>query len=193
MESYVDLTPTAADSRAPIREEFSVDLRDLRVMILGAGGAARAIALECAKSNCERLVIANGTFEKGERLAEKLRDFFQGPKVFGPVPRFQAIPWEGTAFRFQIANIDLIVNATPVGLNRGDPSPIAVAITGSSLDGLRHVVFGERHAAWFRPHGSRGAAPPTDYRCCCIRARWHLKSGSSAKRRWKSMRKALSL
>ncbi|HLW35753.1 MAG TPA: hypothetical protein VKS98_08855, partial [Chthoniobacterales bacterium] len=44
-----------------IREEFSVDLRDLRVMILGAGGASRAIALECAKSRCERLVIANGT------------------------------------------------------------------------------------------------------------------------------------
>src|SRR5437764_13348228 len=48
-----------------IREEFSVDLRDLRVMILGAGGAARAIALECAKSQCERLVLANRAFEKG--------------------------------------------------------------------------------------------------------------------------------
>ena len=35
-------------SRA-IREEFVVDLRDLRVMILGAGGAARAIALQCAR------------------------------------------------------------------------------------------------------------------------------------------------
>jgi len=107
-----------------IREEFSVDLRDLRVMILGAGGAARAIALECAKSHCERLVIANGTFEKGELLAEKLRNFFEGPKVFGPVPRLQAIRWEDAAFQFQIANVDLIVNATPVGLNRGDPSPI---------------------------------------------------------------------
>jgi shikimate dehydrogenase len=107
-----------------IREEFAVDLRDLRVMILGAGGAARAIALECAQSRCERLVIANGTFEKGQLLADKLRKFFEGPKVFGPVPRLQAIPWEEAAFQFQIANIDLVVNATPVGLNRGDPPPI---------------------------------------------------------------------
>ncbi len=107
-----------------IREEFSVDLRDLRVMILGAGGAARAIALQCAKENCERLVIANGTFEKGQKLADSLRDFFSGPKVLGPVPRLQAIRWEESAFRFQIANVDLVVNATPVGLNRGDPSPI---------------------------------------------------------------------
>jgi len=108
-------------SRA-VREEFSVDLRDLRVMVLGAGGAARAIALQCAKENCERLVIANGTFEKGQQLADSLRNFFEGPKVLGP--RLQAIPWEERAFQFQIANVDLVVNATPVGLNRGDPSPI---------------------------------------------------------------------
>lgn len=116
-----------------IREEFSVDLRDLRVMILGAGGAARAIALECAKSRCERLVIANGTFEKGEQLAAKLRNFFEGPKVFGPVPRLQAIRWEESAFQFQIANVDLIVNATPVGLNRGDPSPLPSRVLAPHL------------------------------------------------------------
>ena len=110
-------------SRA-VREEFSVDLRDLRILVLGAGGAARAIALQCAKENCERLVIANGTFERGRALADSLRDFFSGPKVFGPVPRLQAIPWEEKAFRFQIANLDLVVNATPVGLNPGDTSPI---------------------------------------------------------------------
>ena len=119
-------------SRA-IREEFSVDLRDLRVMILGAGGAARAIALQCAKENCERLVIANGTFEKGEKLANKLRDLFTGPKVFGPVPRLQAIQWEENAFRFQIANLDLIVNATPVGLNRADPPPIPARLLAPHL------------------------------------------------------------
>lgn len=116
-----------------IREEFSIDLRDVRVMILGAGGAARAIALECAKSRCERLVIANGTMAKGEQLAEKLRSFFEGPKVFGPVPRLQAIPWEEAAFQFQIANVDLIVNATPVGLNRGDPSPISSRLLAPHL------------------------------------------------------------
>ncbi|MEP6698890.1 MAG: hypothetical protein ABJB09_04095, partial [Verrucomicrobiota bacterium] len=70
-----------------IREEFSVDLRDLRVMILGAGGAARAIAFQCARENCERLVMANRTFEKGKKLADELRDFFSGPKVFGPMSR----------------------------------------------------------------------------------------------------------
>ena len=111
-----------------IREVFSVDLRDLRVMILGAGGAARAIALQCAKENSERLVISNRSVEKAQMLADQLRDFFAGPKVLGPVPRLQAVPLEEAAIRFQIANVDLVVNATPVGLNRGDPSPIAARL-----------------------------------------------------------------
>jgi len=110
-------------SRA-IRELFSVDLRDLRVLVLGAGGGARAIAMQCAKENCERLVIANRTYEKAKKMADDLRDFFAGPRVLGPVARLQAIAWEESAFRFQIANIDLIVNVTPLGLNRSDTSPI---------------------------------------------------------------------
>jgi len=41
-----------------IRSEFSVDLRDLRVMVIGAGGGSgRAIAMQCALENCERLVL----------------------------------------------------------------------------------------------------------------------------------------
>jgi shikimate dehydrogenase len=107
-----------------IREEFSVDLRDLRVLVIGAGGAARAIALECARDNCERLVIANRDPEKAGQLAQSLRDFFAGPRVLGPVARLQAIGLEEAAMRFQIANTDLVVNATPLGLSRGDAPPV---------------------------------------------------------------------
>jgi shikimate dehydrogenase len=145
-------------SRA-LREEFSVDLRDLRVMILGAGGAARAIALECAKANCERLVIANGTFEKGKQLADKLRDFFQGPKVFGPVPRLQAIGWEENAFRFQIGNIDLIVNATPLGLSRADASPIPARLLAPHLM-IYDTIYSRQHTPFVSAAieaGARGA------------------------------------
>jgi shikimate dehydrogenase len=116
-----------------IRQEFAVDLRDLRVMILGGGGVARAIALQCARENCERLVIANRTFVTAQKLAEELREYFAGPKVLGPVPRLQAIPWEEAAIRFQIAHLDLIVNATLLGLNRSDPSPIPARLLAPHL------------------------------------------------------------
>ena len=60
-----------------IRTEFSIDLRDLRVMIIGAGGGTgRAIAWQCALENCERLVLVNRTLEKAIALAEQLRPFF---------------------------------------------------------------------------------------------------------------------
>lgn len=119
-------------SRA-IREEFSVDLRDLRVLVLGAGGAARALAMECARENSERLVIANRDFEKAKKLAEELRPFFAEARVLGPVPRLQAIPWDEAAFRFQIANVDLLVHATPLGLHHADDAPISMRLLAPHL------------------------------------------------------------
>ena len=145
-------------SRA-IREEFVVDLRDLRVMILGAGGAARAIAMQCAKENCERLVIANRTLEKGKKLADELRDFFAGPRVLGPVARLQAIAWDEAAFRFQIGNIDLIVNATPLGLHRSDPSPIPARLLAPHLM-VYDTIYSERQTPFVSAAieaGARGA------------------------------------
>ena len=119
-------------SRA-IREEFSVDLRDLRILVVGAGGAARAIALQCAKENCERLVVANRDVAKAQALCEQLREFFAGPRVLGPVPRLQAIALDEGALRFQIANVDLVVNATPLGTGRADAMPIATRLLAPHL------------------------------------------------------------
>jgi shikimate dehydrogenase len=120
-----------------IRSEFSVDLRDLRVMIIGAGGGTgRAIAWQCALENCERLVIVNRTLEKASVLAEKLRRFFAGPRVLGPAARLEAGPWDEAAMRIQLANIDLIVNATPLGMNPSDPAPIP-----GRLLAPHHMVF----------------------------------------------------
>ncbi|MEY2505274.1 MAG: shikimate dehydrogenase [Verrucomicrobiota bacterium] len=111
-----------------IREEFAVDLRDLRILLLGAGGAARAIAWQCAKENCERLVVANRDSGKSAALVEQLRPLFAGPRVLGPVARLQSVTLEEAALRFQIAHTDLVVNATPLGLNRNDPLPVPVRL-----------------------------------------------------------------
>jgi len=139
-----------------VRQEFAVDLRDLRVMILGGGGAARAIALQCARENCERLVIANRAFDTAQKLAEELREYFAGPRVLGPVPRLQAIPWEETAIRFQIAHLDLIVNATPLGLNRSDPSPIPARLLAPHLM-VYDTVYGEGRTSFVSAAIEEGA------------------------------------
>jgi shikimate dehydrogenase len=105
-----------------IRSEFSVDLRDLRVMLLGAGGGTgRAIAMQCALQHCERLVLVNRSLEKAKQMIDELAGFFAGPRVLGPVARLEAVPWEERALRFQLGHTDLVVNATPLGLKRTDP------------------------------------------------------------------------
>jgi shikimate dehydrogenase len=120
-----------------IRTEFSVDVRDLRVLVLGAaGGTGRAIAWECALENCERLVLVNRTYEKAEALAERLRPFFAGPRVLGPATRLEATAWEEAALRAQLSDVDLIVNATPLGMNLSDPSPIPARLLSP-----HHMVF----------------------------------------------------
>ena len=119
-----------------IRSEFSVDVRDLRIMILGAGGGTgRAVACQCALENCERLVLVNRTPGKANALVEQFRPFFAGPRVLGPA-RIQAIAWDESAIRLQLADIDLIVNATPLGMNTSDPSPIPARLLAP-----HHMVF----------------------------------------------------
>lgn len=120
-------------SRA-IRAEFSVDLRDLRVLLLGAGGGAgRAIAMQCALEGCERLVLANRTIEKAEQLTAELKSAFVDARVSAPVARLEAISWEERSLRFQIANTDLVVNASSVGMRRSDPSPIPASLLAPHL------------------------------------------------------------
>jgi shikimate dehydrogenase len=120
-----------------VRNEFSVDVRDLRVMLIGAGGGTgHAIAWQCALENCERLVLVNRTYEKARVLAEQLRSYFAGPRVLGPTARLEAVTWEESALRAQLADIDLIVNATPLGMNPSDPTPIPARLLAP-----HHMIF----------------------------------------------------
>src|SRR5438105_10943703 len=90
-----------------IHSEFSADVRDLRVLIVGAGGGTgHAIAWQCALENCERLVLVNRTLEKANALAEQLRPFFLAPRVLGPAARLKAIGLDESAMRMQLADID---------------------------------------------------------------------------------------
>ncbi len=123
-------------SRA-VRHEFSIDLHDLRVLIVGAGGGTGgAIAWQCALENCERLVLVNRTLVKASALVERLRPFFVAPRVLGPVARLEALAWEESALRAQLPDIDLIVNATPLGMNPSDPAPVPARLLAP-----HHMIF----------------------------------------------------
>ncbi len=126
-------TDGAGFARA-IREDFAVDVRDLRVMVLGAGGGAgRSIAVQCALEGCERLVLVNRTAEKATSLAAELAPHFRSDRLVGPAERLAAIPHESTALRSELEQVDLVVNATSLGMKRSDPSLLSPSMLTPNL------------------------------------------------------------
>jgi shikimate dehydrogenase len=108
-----------------IHEEFLVDVKDLRIMVVGAGGGAgQAIAAQCALEGCERLVLVNRTVEKAQQLAGRLTRYFESERLEGPGERLEVFPIDSPHLAGETDHIDLIVNTTSVGLKRTDPSPL---------------------------------------------------------------------
>ncbi len=120
-----------------LREEFSLDANDLRILVLGAGGGAgRAVATQCAIEHCERLVLVNRSHEKSLLLAGQLAPYFRDDRLAGAVERLQAVPWDEKHLAEQLENTDLIINATSLGMKRADPD-----LLPSHLLQPHHLVY----------------------------------------------------
>jgi shikimate dehydrogenase len=74
-----------------------------RVLVLGAGGAAQAVATALVDAGCASLRVASRTPERGQALAVRLRNVFPGRLVAAEEA------WPPPA-----GDADLVVNATPV-------------------------------------------------------------------------------
>lgn len=81
-----------------------------RVIIIGAGGAARAAVFGLVGEGCASLTLANRTLGRAQRLAEEARAV--GVNAV-------AIPAEQAALARVLPEVDLIVNATSVGMSHG--------------------------------------------------------------------------
>lgn len=114
-------------SRA-VRESFDTELRDLRVLVLGAGGGAgRAIAMQCAEEQCPALTLLNRSLDKLEPLLDDIA------KVY-PFDRVSSGDLSDLFLKIGLANSDLIVNCTALGMNPGERSPVpAKYLTASHL------------------------------------------------------------
>ncbi|WP_159886697.1 shikimate dehydrogenase [Paenibacillus puerhi] len=58
-----------------LKEETGLDLRGRKVLMLGAGGAARGVGYAIAKEGAAHIYIANRTKSKAEELAESMNGF----------------------------------------------------------------------------------------------------------------------
>ena len=86
--------------------DAGIELKGRGAVILGAGGAARAMTVELAKAGVKRITIVNRSEAKGKALASLLNAKTQAKAEY--------IPWTGTYPIPQDA--DIVVNATSVGM-----------------------------------------------------------------------------
>ncbi|HWA86831.1 MAG TPA: shikimate dehydrogenase [Opitutus sp.] len=103
-----------------VREDLGIDLAGTHVLLVGAGGAARAAAVECLRRGCASLAIANRTSANLDALLA----------VLAPVVRATGILARG--FTPTTAPVDLpagtlVINATSLGLRESDTAPIDLA------------------------------------------------------------------
>lgn len=94
---------------AALREDLKMELRGAKILLLGAGGAGRTAALKLASENVAELFLANRTVSKAEAIAGEIKKQFPSVKVSVGYPN---------------ANVDLILNATSLGLKPDDISPL---------------------------------------------------------------------
>ena len=117
-------------------------MQGLRVLVLGAGGAARGVLEPLLRERPKELLIVNRTAEKARQLAAEFADI-------GPL--------EGGAYALIGSRaFDLVINATSAGLSDEMPQLPGTVLTERSccydmVYGAQPTVFmrwAAHHAAW---------------------------------------------
>lgn len=109
-----------------------IDPVGMSAIVLGAGGAARAVAVGLLRHGVTELAIANRSPERAESLCWTLQDKF--PRV-----AVKPLPLDAGVLRTRLAKATLLVNTTSVGM-RGGPDPDGSPVPVDALS-ERHIVY----------------------------------------------------
>lgn len=116
------------------------------VLILGAGGAARAIAVEVGLAGAAQIAVVNRDESRGQQLVALLNEKVHVPSRY--------VKWEGN---FDVpSDVDVVINATSIGL--GDASarvPISVQTLEPDMV-VADVIFNPPETRLIRDARSRG-------------------------------------
>lgn len=125
-------------------DEHHVRLPGMRVLLLGAGGAARAAAAALATSGVSGVTICNRTLQTAKDLSEYCTRL-GADSTYGPLP--DKVPEE----------FDMVVNATAAGMG-GTPYPVN---TGTILEGtiMYDMVYRPITTAFLRAGIDAGGHP----------------------------------
>ena len=94
-------------------QKSNINIINRKVLILGAGGVVPSIIFALSKMKVSKVIVANRTKEK----AENLKNLFNNISV---------IDWG------KVPNVDLIINATSLGLKEGDEMQLDFSLIGKN-------------------------------------------------------------
>ncbi len=87
--------------------EEIITVKDKNIVILGAGGASRAISFQIILSGAGRVIIANRTLNKAFKLKENLVE-----KLDADVEAIDL----GEKLKEELKDADILINTTPIGM-----------------------------------------------------------------------------
>ena len=97
-----------------LKEDLAFNPEGKKILVLGAGGAARGIAFALARAHADTIMIHNRTRERAQGLSEYVAEHF-------PETNLEVSGDTETAVG---EKPDLIVNATSLGMKKGDEPPL---------------------------------------------------------------------
>ncbi|MEG5058794.1 shikimate dehydrogenase [Microcoleus sp. A2-C5] len=123
-------------------------------VILGNGGAARAVVAGCAQLGCAEIhVVGRNT----QNLAEFHHSWVNSPM---PVQNLQVHSWDNLSML--ISQADLLVNTTPVGMHpHGEKSPVSAAALDRISAGaiVYDLIYTPNPTQFLKDARRRGAIP----------------------------------
>ena len=112
-----------------------VDLNGKDCTILGAGGAARAIAYGLVQADVNSILISNRTQTKADQLLDWINSIFPT--------------------NFQSKNSDIIINCTPLGMWPDTESMPEVEMQNGQI--LADTIYNPLETAWLKAGKTKGA------------------------------------
>lgn len=84
-------------------KEKGIDIKGKKILMLGAGGAARAVILNAKKMGAGKILVLNRTAENAEKLASAMK------VEYGQ--------WKKDIIAREFENADIFINSTPLGMH----------------------------------------------------------------------------
>lgn len=131
-----------------IERELKRPTTGAHVALLGAGGAARAAAVQCLQSCCASLTIINRNQDRLARLIDSMQALAES----------NSIPLIGKSSSepdLSLPKKALIVNATSLGLKADDPLPLSPSAIPSNAD-LYDMVYNPPITALMKSVAAKG-------------------------------------